>query len=165
MTIERQRQIDESYVKVTEIISQLSRAQRTKVGAVIVSNGIIISTGFNGTPRGTDNCCETPAKTEEKRVYDPRHECSVAKNATQLVTKDEVIHAELNAILNLTIAGSGASLRGSTMYVSFSPCLKCAALIKQVGITRVVYANEYRCTEGKDFLLSNGVVVDCVNVE
>ena len=136
MDTERQREIDEKYMYMCEQIAQLSRATRAKVGALIARDGVIISTGFNGTPRGTSNECEQ-----------------------NNVTVPTLIHAEVNAILNMVISGNGASLNGATIYVLYSPCPQCAAIIKQVGICRVVYRHEYRLTEGIDFLRTYGVEV------
>jgi dCMP deaminase len=90
-------------------------------------DGNIISFGYNGTPSGMDNCCE-----EDN------------------VTLKHVIHAECNAILKA--AKTGNSVDGSTLYLTLSPCLDCSKLILQSGIKRVVYLNEYRNSEGIDFL-------------
>lgn len=138
---ERRTQIDKTYLKVASTIASLSRAERLKVGAVIASNGVIISTGYNGTPRGTENCCETFLDRSS-------------------ITKDDVIHAELNAVLNIVRSGYSNALIGSTIYLTDSPCAKCAALIKQVGITRVVYFKEYRVKVGIEYLEANGVKVE-----
>lgn len=127
------------YLAMTFLKASLSKAERAKVGSMIVKDGIIISTGYNGMPRNTDNCCEHDGHT-----------------------KDEVIHAELNAILNMVISGNGTEMRGSTIYITYMPCVRCSALIKQVGISRVVYSRLYRDTSGIDFLKENGIEV--VNV-
>lgn len=137
----RQLQIDLSYLSMVDQVAALSYAKRSKIGAMIVSEGVIISTGFNGTPRDTDNNCE---------YYD---------DAGNSHTLGHVIHAELNAILNLVKAKSAARVEGSTIYISQSPCIACAAIIKQVGIKRVVYKTPYRITEGIGFLTANGVEV------
>jgi len=136
--------VDEIYINITREIAKLSRAKRNNVGALIVSNGVIVSTGFNGTPRGTDNCCEIMGDSG-------------------LETKPDVIHAEINAILNLIAAKSSPALNGSTLYVTFSPCIRCAAVIKQVGISRVVYEHEYRLDDGKKYLADNGVIVESLH--
>ena len=106
----------------------MSYCSRSKVGAVLEKNGNIISFGYNGTPKGMDNCCED-------------------KNN---VTFPHVIHAESNAILK---AGkSGHSTRYGTLYLTLSPCLDCSKLILQSEIKRVVYLEEYRDRSGIDFL-------------
>lgn len=123
----KQRKLDTVYLNIAKEISTLSHCTRSKVGAVIVKDNNIISFGYNGTPAGVDNCCE-------------RHG----------VTVPEVIHAEMNAILKA--AKTGHSVDGASLYLTLSPCVECAKLILQSGIKRVVYLDQYRKTEGVDFL-------------
>ena len=134
---------DITYMAVAFIQASLSKAERAKVGACIVKDGIIVSTGYNGTPRHTDNCCET----DDNR------------------TKEEVIHAEVNAALNLLISNNGSSLKDSTIYVTYMPCIKCASVLKQLNVARVVYAMDYRLTDGIEYLKDNGVIVDKIEPE
>lgn len=144
--MERSDFMDNMYMQVAYQTSKASRAQRTKVGAVLVKDGVIVSTGYNGTPRSTDNNCE----------YEEN---------SQLKTLDCVIHAELNCILNMVISGNGAPLINSTIYVMLSPCIKCAAIIKQVNIKRVCYEQEYRDIEGIEYLKKYGVIVDKIKID
>ena len=118
--------------------SLLSRAKRKQVGCIIAKDGQIISDGYNGTPHGFDNDCEfdTESGTE---------------------TKPEVLHAESNAITKLA-KGTQSSV-GSTAYITLSPCFNCCKLIIQCGITRVVYGEEYRHTDGIELLKKAGVEV------
>ena len=111
--------LDEVFINIAAEIGSLSHCTRSKVGAVLVKDGNVISFGYNGTPAGMDNCCEE-----------------------NNVTKDEVIHAEMNAILKA--AKSGNAVDGSTLYLSLSPCQNCCKLIIQSGISRVVYLEDYR---------------------
>ena len=114
-------------------VAQGSKCKRRQVGAVIVSPlGQIVSTGYNGTPRGTNNTCE---------------DCDGK-------TKPHVLHAELNAILY-----SQGSLMGCTIYVTTAPCQQCAAVIMQKGISRVVYGDEYSSEEGIKLMLQHGISV------
>lgn len=71
-----------------------------------------------------------------------------------------MLHAEANAISK--VAKSGNSSEGSTLYVTASPCIECAKLIIQAGITRVVYKDEYRLTDGVDLLKRAGITVEKV---
>jgi len=115
-----QHKIDIAYMTCAFAMSKLSYARRKKVGAIIVSpEGGIIAEGVNGMPSGFSNKCETPLHK----------------------TKEEVLHAESNAITKL--ARSTNSSVGATLYCTLSPCLECAKLIIQTGITRVVYAERY----------------------
>lgn len=126
-----QKDLDCTYIHMAEVWSSLSKAKRKKVGCLIVKNGTIISDGYNGTPSGFDNVCED-------------------ESSDQLITKPEVLHAESNAITKL--AKSTQSSNGSTMYITISPCIDCAKLIVQSGISRIVYREFYRSAEGINFL-------------
>jgi len=119
--------------------AQLSSAKRAQVGAVIVKDGRILSIGYNGMPSGWDNSCEHEVKTGNTGY------------GRKLVTKDEVIHAESNAITK--VARSSESTEGSTLYTTMLPCLDCAKLIYQSGIRKVYYSDQYpKGTAGLDFL-------------
>ena len=122
-----QSKLDEAYLNICTEWSKLSSARRKQVGCIIVKDGAIISDGYNGTPKGFDNNCEI--------LYDG-----------ELKTKEEVLHAESNAITKL--AKSTQSSLGATMYITISPCVGCAKLIIQSGITRVIYKDFYRSDEG-----------------
>ena len=75
-----------------------------------------------------------------------------------LITKPEVLHAESNCLTK--VARSSQSSEGSTMYITISPCMECAKLIAQSGITRVVYKNFYRDKKSLDFLSEFGILVE-----
>jgi len=98
----KQQELDKTYMKMAEVLSSLSHAQRKKVGCLIVKDTQIIAEGYNGTPKGFDNDCE---------YYD---------DAQEIHTKPEVLHAESNAITKL--ARSTNSSSGSTLYVTLAPC-------------------------------------------
>jgi dCMP deaminase len=123
----KQKILDRVFINIAKETSTLSHCVRSKVGAVLVKDGNIISFGYNGTPAGMDNTCEKDD-----------------------VTLPHVIHAEVNAVLKA--AKCGNSVDGSTLYLTLSPCLDCSKLILQSGIKRVVYLNVYRNTQGIDFL-------------
>lgn len=100
---------------------------------MLVKDKMIISDGYNGTPSGFENKCE-----DENNI-----------------TKPYVLHAEANAITK--VAKSNNSSEGSTLYITTSPCIECAKLIIQAGISRVVFSEKYRNTEGLDLLKRAGV--------
>lgn len=151
----RRKQIDRFYMDVASSASNLSRASRLRVGSVIVKDSNIISFGFNGTPPGEDNCCEErvymadPSARLYEDIEDYPHIGEGGKRY-RLVTKDNVIHAEENAILKL--ARSGGNGYASTMYCTHAPCIKCARMMKSIGIARLVYGAEYRSDEGVELL-------------
>lgn len=123
----RIEQFEKMYMDIAHIVSQLSRCNRKKVGAIIVKDCNIVSFGYNGTPTGFCNECEEND-----------------------VTKDEVIHAEMNAILK-----AGTKTQGATMYVTMSPCIECAKIIKQSGLKCVVFDELYRDTQSLQKLKIN----------
>jgi len=135
----------EAYMDVAERFAQLSSAVRLQVGAIVVKDDRIISIGYNGMPSGWDNACEEVIPPNEWVEFE------------QLKTKPEVIHAESNAISKLA-RGTESGL-GATMFVTHQPCIDCAKLIYQSGIATVYYKNEYRSTQGLDFLNKSGVEV------
>ena len=119
-----QEQLDQTYMRMAGVLSELSYAERKKVGCLIVKDTQIIAEGYNGTPTGFDNACEYYNHLDE--IY----------------TKAEVLHAESNAITKL--ARSTNSSSGSTLYVTLAPCFDCAKLIIQAAIKRVVFKDKYR---------------------
>ncbi len=135
---DKQSILDKRYLRMAAIWAENSYCQRRKVGAILVKDKMIISDGFNGTPAGFENVCETP----------------------EGVTKPYVLHAEANAISK--VARSNNSSEGSTLYITASPCLECAKLIIQAGIRRVVFNDLYRLCDGIDLLRRAGV--ECVHI-
>jgi len=132
------------YLRIALLTSELSHAERLKVGAVIVKEDRVISIGYNGTPSGWDNNCEL---TEEIGSY-PR-DTPVWEREFQMTTKPEVLHAEANTITKL--AKSNESGHGSVMFCTHAPCLECSKLIYQSGIIEFHYIGDYRCQNGTRF--------------
>lgn len=124
---------DSAHMATAENYARLSSAKRLKVGAVIVKDNRIISIGYNGMPSGWTNECET-----------------VDEYGNMPVTKPEVLHAETNAIAK--VARSSESSEGATLYTTHAPCMDCAKLIHQAGITRVVWRDAYKSSDGLKFL-------------
>ena len=131
----KNRQFDRSYLEMASVWAKNSYCTRRQVGAILVKDRMIISDGYNGTPSGFENVCE-----DENGV-----------------TKPYVLHAEANAITK--VAKSNNSSLGATLYITDSPCMECAKLIIQAGISRVVYARDYRITDGIDLLRRAGIEV------
>ena len=127
------------YMDIAERISQMSHAKRLQVGSVIVKENTILSYGWNGMPAGWPNACE------------------VVQEDGSLKTKQEVLHAETNAIAK--VAQSTESSQGATLFCTHAPCIDCAKLIYQAGISSLYYREEYRSTSGTEFLKISGVNV------
>ena len=136
----KQYMLDLRYLKMAQIWAENSYCKRRQVGALVVKDKMIISDGYNGTPSAFENVCE-----DENNV-----------------TLPYVLHAEANAITKL--ARSSNNSEGSTLYITDSPCIECAKLIIQAGIKRVVYAREYRLTDGADLLRQAGIEVNFINI-
>jgi len=136
-----------AHMKVAEVYAQLSSAERLKVGAVIVKEDTIIGIGYNGMHVDKLNVEEI----EQQWPYEDRGK------RYKLITKDEVIHAESNAISK--VAKSTNSTEGSYLFVTHAPCIHCAKLIHQSGIIRVFYKEAYRDDSGLKFLEKCGIKV------
>jgi dCMP deaminase len=149
-----------TYMKTAQVFSELSHARRLHVGAIVVKDDRIISIGYNGMPAGWDNDCEDTEYTYDERDT-ANGDWNYNKDTEQwfkLKTKPEVLHAETNAIAKL--ARSSESGLGADIFITHSPCLDCAKLIYQSGINRVWYGEQYRNTEGIEFLKKSGVKVE-----
>lgn len=125
-----------AHFKAAEAYAELSKAKRLKVGAIIVRDDRIISVGYNGTPSGFDNNCED----------------DIGGN---LVSKKEVCHAEMNAIM--FAAKNGVSTNDCSIYTTHAPCYECAKMIIQCGISNVIYKNEYRDDTGIKMIKKAGI--------
>jgi dCMP deaminase len=125
-------------MQMAELTATLSYAKRLQVGALIVKGNRIVGTGYNGMPTDWENDCEFEVDGELK-------------------TKQEVLHAETNAIAK--VAQSTESSEGSTMFCTHAPCVDCAKLIYQSGIATLYFKHEYRDDAGIKFLKLSGVNV------
>ena len=159
-------------MKVAQLTGTLSYAKRLQVGAVIVNGNKILATGYNGMPSGWDNNCESfeymssnaggwldPQEIYEQWPFvedDLDPDLGYARRY-RLKTKDEVLHAETNAIAK--VSASTESSEGATMFCTHAPCINCAKLIYQSGINSLYYRNTYRDTAGIEFLEKSGVSV------
>jgi dCMP deaminase len=131
----RRRKYDVAYMDIAKRWALLSLCDKKQVGAIIVKERMIISDGFNGTPTGFNNTCED--RDGKTHWY--------------------TLHAEANAILKL--AASTQNSIGATLYITCSPCRDCAKLIYQSGIKKVVYGDDYKTSDGVDFLKQAGIIV------
>jgi dCMP deaminase len=132
-----QRKWIDAYLDMADRFAELSYAQRLKVGAIVVKDNRVISIGYNGTPAGWENTCEEVVEVHED-------------GGVVTKTKDEVIHAEANAIGKL--ARDGEAGLDSTMFCTHAPCINCAKLIYGAGIRSLYYRNSYRDEDGIEFL-------------
>ncbi len=139
---------DDYFMEIARMVALRSNCMKRKVAAIIVKDRRIISTGYNGTPRGVRNCNEGGC---------PRCN-SLADSGTRL---EECLcsHAEENSIVQA--AYHGISLKGATLYSTFAPCLICTKMIINAGIERVVYDRAYPLADtAMDLLDEAGVLLD-----
>ena len=140
------------FMQVALLTAKLSTAKRLQVGCVIVKDNRIISVGYNGTPSGWSNECEYEVPVEVDVV-------NRTITPSRLVTKPEVLHAEANAITKL--ARCTESGEGATLFVTHSPCMECAKLIYQSGISTIYYDQQFNPSKkcGLEFLNKTNVEV------
>jgi len=148
--LSKQERLDTTFMNFALTLADLSHCARVQVGAVITLNNRVVSTGYNGTPSGYENC-DYHFRNHDKNDPNFREEHG-------LWSKHEV-HGEMNAIL--MAAKHGISVDGGTVYVTISPCMDCAKAIIVSGIKRVVYYKEYdRDSYPLEFLTECGVKVE-----
>lgn len=141
---------DDIFMELAVNLAKRSHCIKRHVGAVLTKDTRIISIGYNGPPEKTHNCDEE--WPEEGCPRDSKGSCSLA------------LHAEENAIVYAV--GNGTEVRGSTMFVTLSPCISCARLMFASGIQKVIYLHSYAeykglaIDEGIEFLRKFGVQVE-----
>ncbi|MBI2954580.1 MAG: cytidine/deoxycytidylate deaminase family protein [Chloroflexi bacterium] len=121
---------DEYFMQITEVVAKRSTCVRRQVGAVIVKDRQIVSTGYNGAPRGVAHCLDIGCLRQQLGIPSgQRHEICRG------------LHAEQNAIVSA--AYHGVNVKGGTVYCTHQPCFICAKMIINAGLERVVYLNGY----------------------
>ena len=138
---------DKNFLNIAKELSFASKCVSKQVGAVIVKDGRILSTGYNGTPAGYQNCSDF---WDGKYTKD-HHDWS----------KTYEIHAEMNAII--WAARKGISIEGATIYVTLEPCSECSKNLIASGIKKIVYEKSYEHTNSQiisKFLEDNGVKIE-----
>ena len=128
------------YIEIAKVVAKRSEDPHTKVGAVLVKDGRLIASGWNGQPHGFDNSCE------------------IVNPDGSMTTKETVIHAEANVVY--FCAKHGIKTDGTTLYITMSPCIKCGLAIIQAGIKKVYYRTAYRDPSGIAFLRQNNIKVE-----
>jgi len=144
---------DDYFMGIAKQVSTRSNCVKRKVAAIIVRDKRIVSTGYNGTPRGTKNCNEGGC---------PR--CNKFTDAGKGLEECYCSHGEENAIVQASY--HGISIKGGTIYTTFSPCLLCTKMIINAGISEVIYNSEYPMNEMPLSLLREaGVMIRQVKVK
>ncbi len=137
---------DRNFINIAKEIATASKCVSKQVGAVIVKEGRILSTGYNGTPAGYTNCKEHWNGEYTKEHHD--------------WSKTYEIHAEMNALI--WAARKGISIEGATIYVTLEPCSECSKNLIAAGIKEIVYDRAYEHTDSNvisKFIKDNGVKI------
>ena len=128
------------FIQIANAVASRSTCDRAHVGCVLVREKRILSTGFNGSPKGLDHCDDAGHLMVEGHCV-------------------RTIHAEVNAIVQAAL--HGVSTKGATCYVTHFPCIHCTKTLINSGITRIVYQNGYRIDpHAKAFMEKAGVEIE-----
>jgi dCMP deaminase len=139
--------IDEYFLTLAKVVAERSTCLRHNVGAVIVKDKFILTTGYNGAAAGAKDCLELGCLRDELKIPSgTRHEVCRA------------IHAEQNAIIQAGL--HGVNTEGATIYCTHSPCILCAKMIANAKIKRVVCINYYPDVEWQALFKEVGIKLD-----
>lgn len=137
---------DPYFMEIAHVVAKRSTCLRNIVGAVIVKDKRIISTGYNGAPRNLEHCLDIGCIRIKQNIESgTRHETCRA------------VHAEQNAIIQAAL--HGMSTDGATLYCTHQPCILCAKMMINANIKRVVYAVSYPDSVALEFFDAAGVEV------
>jgi dCMP deaminase len=137
---------DTYFMEITRVVANRSTCLRRKVGATIIKDKRILTTGYNGAPKGLAHCQETGCIRAERQVPSgERHELCRA------------LHAEQNAILQAALYG--VSIQGATVYCTTHPCVMCAKMMINAGMKEVVITKSYPDQLAAELLAEAGLSV------
>jgi len=139
---------DEYFMEITRLVATRSTCLRRRVGAVLVRDKRILSTGYNGAPRGLRHCLDIGCLRERLGIPSgERHELCRA------------LHAEQNAIIQAAL--HGVSVDGATLYCTNQPCVICSKMLINSGIRSIVFAEGYPDELSRELLEEAGVALRC----
>jgi dCMP deaminase len=139
--------LDEYFMELASVVAKRSTCLRNQVGAIIVKDKRILSTGYNGAPRNLRHCLDIGCIREQNNIPSgTRHELCRA------------VHAEQNAIIQAALHGT--SIENATVYCTHQPCILCAKMLINARVERVVFGAVYPDTEALEFFETAGVKVE-----
>jgi dCMP deaminase len=137
---------DEYFIGITNLVAERSTCLRRKVGAILVKDKRILSTGYNGAPTGLKHCEEVGCMREKLNVPSgQRHELCRG------------LHAEQNAIIQAALAG--VSIKDSVVYTTTFPCVVCAKMLINSQVKEIVYLSDYTDPLSKELFSESGIIV------
>lgn len=137
---------DDYFLQLADLVATRSTCLRRQVGAVLVRNERIISTGYNGAPRGLKHCLDTGCLREERQIPSG-HRYELCRG----------VHAEQNAIINA--AFYGIATQDSVIYCTNQPCIICARMIINAGIVKVVHRGNFEDVLALQLMEEAGIII------
>src|SRR5512136_803084 len=137
---------DEYFMEMAHVVAKRSTCLRRQVGAILVKDKHILSTGYNGAPKGLKHCAETGCLREDQNIPSgERHELCRG------------LHAEQNVIIQAAVFGT--SIKGSTLYCTNTPCVVCVKMLINAGVQEIIYAGDYPDELAKRMLKESGLKI------
>jgi len=137
---------DEYFMEMAHVVKKRSTCLRRQVGAILVKDKHILSTGYNGAPKGLAHCSKVGCLRETLKVPSgERHELCRG------------LHAEQNAIIQAAVFGT--SIKGSTLYCTNTPCVVCAKMLINAGVTEIIFSGEYPDELAQEILSESSIKI------
>ncbi len=138
---------DEYFLEIAELVSSRSTCLRRKVGAVLVKENHILSTGYNGAPRGMEHCLDRGCIRKQNGIPSgERHEFCRG------------IHAEQNALIQAAV--HGVSIKGSTLYCTNFPCSLCSKLIINARVKKIIFIEGYPDELAREIIAESSLEIE-----
>lgn len=155
-----QQKLDKYMMEIAKLTASMSKATKLQVGAVFERDGRPLCTGWNGILEGIedDSCEEEVGCSCSSNGYINEYCSRCYGTGKVLKTKDELIHAEMNALRYM--AKAGISTKDATLYITHSPCINCAKHIAGIGLKRIVYNEEYKSRDGIELLQRYNIKIE-----
>jgi len=144
--MEERPSYDEYFMEMAHLVARRSTCLRRKVGAILVKDKHILSTGYNGAPKGLKHCSEVGCLREELGIPSgERHEICRG------------LHAEQNAIIQAAVFG--ISIKNSVLYCTNTPCVVCAKMLINASISEIIYSGEYPDDLSKKMIIESKIKI------
>ncbi len=150
--MEKRTPWDIYFLKIAKLVSERSTCLRRHVGAVLVKDKRILTTGYNGAPTGIQHCLERGCLREQLGIP-----------SGERIEICRGVHAEQNALIQA--AKFGISVNGATLYCTHKPCITCTKMLINAGIKRIVVLEDYPDPLADEMLEEAGIVVEIKKIE
>ncbi len=139
--------VDEYFMAMAKLAAERSTCLRRKVGAVIVKDKQVISTGYNGAPKDSPHCSEVGCRRKEMKIRSgTRHELCRG------------VHAEQNAVIQAAVFG--VSVKGGTLYTTHHPCVLCVKIMINANLDKIVYKEGYPDDLAQEMLEESDMIIE-----